>query len=260
MVSRMAQNQLDERSISQASEWSEEKKSRGGVKDHYQTERFQQPQSVTHAYTWENSSKSISFLNKLVYWQPRNREILALAEQGWRWVHICAHPKSSSRLFCNCKMIACSEDTTFIDKVFLEAILDLAVDLLFVRDQEISCTLLTSFHAIYKIHCKHSKVKPKKPVIILTFTPRFSALLIVSALSWRGGSNNGNNPQNSQGPPALSLSPSGTSYILAGQKSHFFRNWIKEEDFNWQIYIKELQLKFNKKRTALPYLLNFLNL
>jgi hypothetical protein len=51
-------------------------------------------------------------------------------------------------------------------------------------------------------------------VIILTFTPRLRAQRIVSALSWRGGSKSGNNPQNSQGPPALSLFRSGTSCIV----------------------------------------------
>jgi hypothetical protein len=50
-------------------------------------------------------------------------------------------------------------------------------------------------------------------VIILTFTPRLRARRIVSALSWRG-SKRGNNPQNSQGPPALSLLFSGTSCIV----------------------------------------------
>lgn len=49
------------------------------------------------------------------------------------------------------------------------------------------------------------------PVIILTQTPRLSALRIVSALSCRGGSNNGNKPQNVQGPPGLSLDFSGIS-------------------------------------------------
>ena len=43
------------------------------------------------------------------------------------------------------------------------------------------------------------------PVIILTLKPRSKALLIVSALSWRGGSKRGRRPTNSQGPPGLSL-------------------------------------------------------
>jgi hypothetical protein len=50
-----------------------------------------------------------------------------------------------------------------------------------------------------------------KPVIILTLTPRLSALLIVSALSWRGGSKRGKSPMNCHGPPGLSFLPSGTS-------------------------------------------------
>lgn len=50
------------------------------------------------------------------------------------------------------------------------------------------------------------------PVIILTQTPRFSALRMVSALSCLGGSNKGNNPQNFQGPPGLSVVFSGTSW------------------------------------------------
>jgi hypothetical protein len=54
------------------------------------------------------------------------------------------------------------------------------------------------------------------PVIILTLTPRFSALRMVSALSCLGGSNKGNNPQNVQGPPGLSLVFSGTSCIRKG--------------------------------------------
>ena len=49
------------------------------------------------------------------------------------------------------------------------------------------------------------------PVIILTLTPRSSALLIVSALSWRGGSKRGRRPTNSHGAPELSLFPAGTS-------------------------------------------------
>ncbi len=65
---------------------------------------------------------------------------------------------------------------------------------------------------------KHMAVSRSKlsqlPVIILTFTPRSRARRIVSALSWRGGSKRGNNPQNSQGPPALSLLWSGTSCIV----------------------------------------------
>lgn len=48
------------------------------------------------------------------------------------------------------------------------------------------------------------------PVIILTLTPRFSALRIVSALSCLGGSKRGNRPTNCHGPPALSLVFSGT--------------------------------------------------
>lgn len=52
---------------------------------------------------------------------------------------------------------------------------------------------------------------PDLPVIILTQTPRLSALRMVSALSCLGGSNNANNPQNVQGPPGLSLVRSGTS-------------------------------------------------
>eukprot|EP01018_Ginkgo_biloba_P039659 Gb_36098 [translate_table: standard] len=51
------------------------------------------------------------------------------------------------------------------------------------------------------------------PVIILTLTPRLSALRIVSALSWRGGSNKGSKPTNCHGPPALSLFFSGTSCL-----------------------------------------------
>lgn len=59
------------------------------------------------------------------------------------------------------------------------------------------------------------------PVIILTLTPRSRALLIVSALSWRGGSNKGRRPTNSQGPPGLSLVPAGTScQIVANTKSN----------------------------------------
>lgn len=49
------------------------------------------------------------------------------------------------------------------------------------------------------------------PVIILTFTPRFRALDIVSALSCLGGSNRGMRPINCHGLPALSFLPSGTS-------------------------------------------------
>lgn len=49
------------------------------------------------------------------------------------------------------------------------------------------------------------------PVIILTLTPRFNALRIVSALSCLGGSKRGINPINCQGPPGLSFLPSGTS-------------------------------------------------
>jgi hypothetical protein len=50
-------------------------------------------------------------------------------------------------------------------------------------------------------------------VIILTLTPRSGALLIVSALSWRGGSKRGRRATNSHGPPGLSLVPSGTTYM-----------------------------------------------
>ena len=35
---------------------------------------------------------------------------------------------------------------------------------------------------------------------------------MVSALSWRGGSKRGRRATNSQGPPSLFMSPSGTSY------------------------------------------------
>jgi hypothetical protein len=49
------------------------------------------------------------------------------------------------------------------------------------------------------------------PVIILTQTPRLSALWIVSALSCLGGSNKGNKPQKVHGLPALSFDFSGTS-------------------------------------------------
>uniref|UniRef100_A0A7C8ZI85 Uncharacterized protein n=1 Tax=Opuntia streptacantha TaxID=393608 RepID=A0A7C8ZI85_OPUST len=49
------------------------------------------------------------------------------------------------------------------------------------------------------------------PVIIFTFTPKFRALLIVSALSCRGGSNKGSKPTNCHGPPGLSFVFSGTS-------------------------------------------------
>jgi len=49
------------------------------------------------------------------------------------------------------------------------------------------------------------------PVIILTFTPRFRALVMVSALSCLGGSNSGNRPTNCHGAPGLSLSFSGIS-------------------------------------------------
>lgn len=51
-----------------------------------------------------------------------------------------------------------------------------------------------------------------KPVIILTLTPRFKALLMVSALSCLGGSNRGRRPTNSHGPPVLSFDPSGTCW------------------------------------------------
>ena len=47
-------------------------------------------------------------------------------------------------------------------------------------------------------------------MIILTLTPRSKALLMVSALSCLGGSNKGNTPTNSHGPPGLSFVLSGT--------------------------------------------------
>lgn len=59
------------------------------------------------------------------------------------------------------------------------------------------------------------------PVIILTLTPRSRALLIVSALSCRGGSNKGRRPTNSHGPPGLSLVPSGTSYSITVQRKSY---------------------------------------
>jgi len=49
------------------------------------------------------------------------------------------------------------------------------------------------------------------PVIILTFTPRFRALVMVSALSCLGGSKSGSRPTNCHGAPGLSLFFSGTS-------------------------------------------------
>jgi hypothetical protein len=68
------------------------------------------------------------------------------------------------------------------------------------------------------------------PVIILTFTPRLSALLIVSALSCLGGSNNGNRPTNCHGPPGLSFVLSGTScytnHTIQAVKK-FFQSGIK---------------------------------
>ena len=59
---------------------------------------------------------------------------------------------------------------------------------------------------------KRKKAQTCSPVIILTFTPKFRALLIVSALSCLGGSNRGRSPINFHGPPGLSFLPSGTSY------------------------------------------------
>lgn len=50
-----------------------------------------------------------------------------------------------------------------------------------------------------------------RPVIILTLTPRLSALRIVSALSCLGGSKSGMRPMNCHGPPGLSFLPSRTS-------------------------------------------------
>jgi hypothetical protein len=74
---------------------------------------------------------------------------------------------------------------------------------------------ISSFHVTRGIMNFHSKVQKEgyrhTPVIILTLTPRSKALLIVSALSWRGGSKSGRRPTNSQGPPGLSLVPAGTS-------------------------------------------------
>ena len=65
-------------------------------------------------------------------------------------------------------------------------------------------------HAYTRIH--YHIIRPScLPVIILTLTPRFSALRIVSALSCLGGSNKGSNPQKVQGPPGLSLVFSETS-------------------------------------------------
>lgn len=81
---------------------------------------------------------------------------------------------------------------------------------------------------------KHNKCGQEKeklnqlwyiPVIILTLTPRSRALLIVSALSWRGGSKRGRRPMNSQGPPGLSLVAAGTSYRW---HSSFFNKGNKE--------------------------------
>jgi hypothetical protein len=54
-------------------------------------------------------------------------------------------------------------------------------------------------------------------VIILTLTPRLSALRIVSALSCLGGSKSGMRPTKCHGPPGLSFLPSGTSYVRTEQ-------------------------------------------
>lgn len=69
-----------------------------------------------------------------------------------------------------------------------------------------------------QIHKCFARTYENIPVIILTFTPRFSALLMVSALSCLGGSKRGMRPINCQGPPELSLVPSGTSCINIQQK------------------------------------------
>jgi len=64
------------------------------------------------------------------------------------------------------------------------------------------------------------------PVIILTFTPRLSALRIVSALSCLGGSNRGRSPINCHGPPGLSFFPSGTSCIKWRNPSKYLKHKV----------------------------------
>jgi len=73
----------------------------------------------------------------------------------------------------------------------------------------------------------------------LTFTPRFKARLIVSALSCLGGSKRGKRPMNCQGPPALSFLPSGTSCNCeaAAHQSYVVKNKINNEARS--IYLRE---------------------
>ena len=61
------------------------------------------------------------------------------------------------------------------------------------------------------LNCNLERTKQDVPVIILTMTPRLSALLMVSALSCRGRSNSGRSATNCHGLPGLSLRFSGTS-------------------------------------------------
>lgn len=81
-------------------------------------------------------------------------------------------------------------------------------------------------------------------MIILTFTPRFSALRIVSALSCLGGSKSGIRPMKDQGPPGLSFLPSGTSWKTIEMNYHqkYGQKYRKEAS---PVYNYEKQLVFD---------------